>query len=103
MSLLNSIDENFSRAASSTSKERVVGSVEGVLNGVLMSLERVEARLTGERATQLAALQQYDKLVATRRKYYQLIRDYQKAMANYSDLHHRRRVSGGRRQKNFYE
>jgi len=90
VSLLNSIDENFSRAASSTSKERVVESVESVLKGVLMSLEKVEARLTGERATHLAALQKYEKLVAARRKYYHMTRDYQTAMANYSGLQHRR-------------
>ena len=87
--MLNSIDENFSRAASSASKERVVESVDSVLKGVLMSLERVEARLTGERATNLAALQKYDKLVAARRKYYQMIKDYQTEMTNYSDLQQR--------------
>jgi hypothetical protein len=80
VSLLNSIHENFTKAANSgnaANKERVVDSVESCVKSVQATLEKVNARLSESREARDSSQQKYDKLVEKQRKYFQLVKDYQ--------------------------
>mmetsp|Transcript_35315 Transcript_35315/g.92688 ORF Transcript_35315/g.92688 Transcript_35315/m.92688 type:complete len:598 (+) Transcript_35315:45-1838(+) len=76
VSLLNSIHENYTKAAAGN-KDRIAESVEGLLKSVQQNLQKVEQRLSDATSTRNTAQQRYDKLVEKQRKYFQLVKDYQ--------------------------
>ena len=76
VSLLNSIHENYTKAAAGN-KDRIVESVEGLLKSVQQNLQKVEQRLKDAVSARDATQQRYDKLVEKQRKYFQLVKEYQ--------------------------
>mmetsp|Transcript_28970 Transcript_28970/g.58357 ORF Transcript_28970/g.58357 Transcript_28970/m.58357 type:complete len:345 (-) Transcript_28970:244-1278(-) len=76
VSLLNSIHENFTKAAAGN-KDKIVESVESLLKNVQQMLQKVEQRVTDAGAGRDITQQKYDKLMEKQRKYYQLVKDYQ--------------------------
>ena len=76
VSLLNSIHENYTKAAAGN-KDRIVESVEGLLKSVQQNLQKVEQRLKDAVSARDATQQKYDKLVEKQRKYFQLVKEYQ--------------------------
>ena len=78
VSLLNSLHENFTKAASSGgSKDKIVESVETIHKSVQQTLSKVEQRLADAGAMRDARQQNFDALVAKQRKYYQMVAEYQ--------------------------
>jgi len=76
VSLMNSIHENYTKAATAN-KDRIVESVEGLLKSVQQNLHKVEQRLSETTSARDATQQRYDKLVEKQRRYFQLVKDYQ--------------------------
>ena len=76
VSLLNSIHENYTKAAHGN-KDRIADSVEDLLKNVQHSLQKVETRLSQASSSRNAAQSRYDKLIEKQRKYFQLVKDYQ--------------------------
>jgi len=76
VSLLNSIHENFTKAAAGN-KDKIVDSVESLLKNVQQMLHKVEQRVKDAATSRDATQQRYDKLMEKQRKYYQLVKDYQ--------------------------
>ena len=78
VSLLNSIHENFAKAAASgASKDKIAESVDNLNKSVQQSLSRVEQRLHDEQTARDTTQTKYDKLVEAQRKYFQLVKLYQ--------------------------
>jgi len=76
VSLLNSIHENYTKAAAGN-KDRIVESVEGILKGVQQSLAKVEQRLKEALNARDGMNVKEQKLVAQQRTYFKLVKDYQ--------------------------
>ena len=77
VSLLNSIFENFSKAATGPAKDKIADSVDTLNKSVQQMLGKTEQRLT-EATTERDQVQgQYDELVKKQRRYYALVKEYQ--------------------------
>ena len=77
VSLLNSIHENYSKAATGSAKDKIADSVEGLNSSVQQNLAKAQQRLQEERSSRDAAQAAYDKLVEAQRRYFQLVKAYQ--------------------------
>ena len=96
VSLLNSLNDNFSKAAAGGgSKEKILESVESILKSVLQTLAKAEAKLADTQATRDAQQQAFDKHVEKQRKYYGLVAQYQAACEANAKLSEQASRAGG--------
>ena len=77
MSLINSLQQNFTKATTLSAKEKLAESVDGLMKSVGASLDKVSQRLSDETASKLALQKKYDLLVEKQRKYFKLVKEYQ--------------------------
>uniref|UniRef100_A0A7S4B525 CCDC93 coiled-coil domain-containing protein n=2 Tax=Chrysotila carterae TaxID=13221 RepID=A0A7S4B525_CHRCT len=76
VSLINSIHDNFAKAGAAP-KDKLVESIEGLVQSVQVSLEKVQQRLRDDLRSKDVLQQQYDEMVDKQRKYYKLVREFQ--------------------------